>query len=100
MEHFEVDCIAAFQWPPRHAHITHVGHRADRWRLTRESVIARIESRSDAFYVRDPVTGKLQPLKVVRPTGKAAYLRTKPGGRGADPLLDLPACPASCHLVP
>lgn len=99
MEHFEVDCIAVCQWPPRHRHITHVGHRADRWSLTRESVITRIESRTDAFYVKNPADGRLQPLTVVRQAGEPAYLRTQQGEQGADPLLDLPACPASCHLV-
>lgn len=100
MEHFEVDCIAACQWPPQHDHITHVGHRADRWRLTRESVITRIESRSDAFYVRDPSSGTLQPLQVIRQAGKPAYLQVKPSSRSTDPLLDLPPCPKSCRLVP
>lgn len=99
MEHFEVDCIAACQWPPRHHHITHVGHRADRWSPPRESVITRIESRTDAFYVKNPADGRLQPLMVVRQAGEPAHLRTREVEQGTDPLLDLPICPTSCHLV-
>ena len=82
----------------RHGHITHIGHTGNKWRLTRESAIARIESQQDAFYTVDKTTAKRAYIRVVRELGKAPYLRTHADGKWNDNLLAQSECGAECKL--
>jgi len=69
-------------------HITHVKY--DGVVHTREEVIRLIDNRTDTFYVSVPAgTARVE---VVRPTGRAPYIRTKPDATGKDNLLSLPQC--------
>lgn len=72
-------------------HITHLGGAS--WRWTREQVIASIDSRTNTFFVRDPRSGLRANVRVVRPAGRPAYVRTSPDGDPYDNLLSLNQCP-------
>jgi hypothetical protein len=82
-----------------HEHITHIGHNVNQWRLTREAAVARIESKSEAFYTIDQATGKRVYIGVVRETGKVPYLRTYADGKWNDNLLAQSECGPNCKLV-
>jgi hypothetical protein len=56
-------------------------------------VIASIEARTNTFYVIDPYTGKRSEVGVVRPQGRAPYLRTYADGDWNNNLLALDQCP-------
>ena len=67
--------------------------------MTREAAIARIESKTEAYYTVDKGTGKRAYIGVVRETGKAPYLRTYADGKWNDNLLAQTECGASCKVV-
>jgi len=93
MADVKVTCITKPSTQSPHEHITHLGNPATGWRWTREQVIASIEARSNTFYVIDPQTGKRSEVGIVRPTGKAPYLRTYADGEWNNNLLSLDQCP-------
>jgi hypothetical protein len=64
-----------------------------KWRWTREQVIASIEAQTNTFFVIDPRNGKRANVGVVRPAGRAPYLRTYADGDWNDNLLSLNQCP-------
>lgn len=74
-------------------HITHLGNPAGNWRWTREAVIASIDARENTFYVLDPHTRQRANVRVIRPVGRPAYVRTSPDGDLYDNLLSLNQCP-------
>ncbi len=74
-------------------HITHLG--GSTWRWTRERVIASIDERTNTFFVKDPRNGLRAEVRVVRPSGRSAYVRTSPDGDLKDNLLSLNQCPLS-----
>jgi hypothetical protein len=65
-----------------------------KWRWTREQVIASIEAQTNTFFVVDPRNGKRADIGVVRPPGRAPYLRTYADGDWNDNLLSLKSVPA------
>ncbi|KVG26889.1 hypothetical protein BGV70_22930 [Burkholderia ubonensis] len=69
------------------------------WRLTTEVAIARIESKSEAFYTVDRTTGKRAYIGVVRVPDKAPYLRTYADGQWNDNLLAQSECGVACKIV-
>jgi len=71
-------------------HITHLGGSG--WRWTREDVITSIEGRTNTFFVKDPRNDLRADVRVVRPTGRSAYVRTSPDGDLNDNLLSLNQC--------
>ncbi len=89
----QVTCIVKPHPQSSHEHITHVGNPGAGWIWTREQVVASIESRTNTFYVLDPVTGKRSEVGVVRQPGRAAYLRTHADGDWNNNLLSLNQCP-------
>lgn len=99
MKEFEVNCINKLNRNSAHEHITHIGHTTNQWRLTREAAIARIESKTEAYYTVDKSTGKRAYIGVVRETGKEPYLRTYADGKWNDNLLAQTECGASCKVV-
>ncbi len=99
MKEYQVSCIT--KSPPQggHQHITHVGGiGATAWRLTKESVIRRIDSKEEAFFTVEKTSGKRAYIGVVREPGKEPYLRTHADNVWNDNLLAQPACPAN-HTV-
>jgi hypothetical protein len=86
-----------------HEHITHIGNvtnaLADRWCMTREEAIRRIEANEAAFYTVDQSTGKRMHVAVVRETGKNPFLRTHADGKWNDNLLAQVNCDNTCKLV-
>ena len=55
-------------------------------------MIASIEANANTFYVLDPYTGKRSNVGVVRPSGRAPYVRTYADGDWNDNLLSLNQC--------
>jgi hypothetical protein len=99
MGDYQVTCITKPDRFSQHEHITHIGNIAGGWKITRESAIQRIESKSDSFYTVDSTTGRRAEVGVVREAGKLPYLRTHADGKWNDNLLALAECGGSCRLV-
>ena len=100
---YQVTCINKPHRDSPHEHITHIGNStnppANRWRLTREAAIVRIDAGQDQFYTVDATTGKKCYIAVVREAGKHPYLRTHADGKWNDNLLAQPECDSSCPVV-
>ncbi len=76
-----------------HEHITHIGNLNEKWIITREEAIRQIDSKTNDFYVFDPIRNKSSWVGVVRPTdGRKPFLRTFADGDWNDNLLSLPQC--------
>jgi hypothetical protein len=93
MADVQVTCITKPHPQSPHEHITHVGNPAGNWKWTREQVIASIEQKINTFFVIDRYTGKRSEVGVVRPAGRAPFLRTYADGDWNDNLLSLDQCP-------
>lgn len=94
MTEYQITCITKTHPESRHEHITHVGNTHDNWRLTRESVIRRIDGGGESYVVIDDATGRKAVVGVRRDVGKAPYLQTHADGYWNDNLLALPQCSA------
>lgn len=99
MREFEVNCVGRLNRQGGHEQITHVGHIANHWRLPLESMIRRIESGTEAYYILDRRTGERRYLGVVRESGHPAYLRARQADGWTDHLLALPECGRTCALI-
>lgn len=99
MNEFAVNCVSKPDRSSTHEHITHIGNTIGGWRLTRETAIARIESKTMAFYTEDKSSGKRAYIGVVRENGKAPYLRTYADGNWNDNLLAQAECGSNCKLL-
>jgi hypothetical protein len=93
MADVRVTCITKPQPQSPHEHITHVGDSRVGWKWAREDVIRSIDAGTNTFYVLDPYTGRRSNVGVVRPVGRAPYLRTHADGDWNDNLLSLNQCP-------
>jgi hypothetical protein len=91
MADVQVTCIVKPHPESSVEHITHLG--GAQWTWTREEVIASIEARSNSFFVLDPRNGTRANVRVVRPAGRAAYVRSSPDHDLYDNLLWLNQCP-------
>jgi hypothetical protein len=98
MREFEVTCVNKPDRLSRHEHITHIGNNANKWRLTREAAIQRIDSKLEAYYTIDPNSGQKVYIGVVREAGKAPYLKTNADGKWSDNLLALADCSGSAEV--
>ena len=99
MKEYQVTCIRKPNRESAHEHITHIGNEQNRWMLTREAAIRKIDSQTEAFYTVDATTDKKAYIGVVRESGKAAYLRTHADGKWNDNLLAQAECSSNCALV-
>lgn len=103
MNEYLVTCINKPHRLSPHEHITHIGNvtnqPADRWRMTREEAIRRIDANEAAFYTVDRSTGKKMYIGVVREVGKNPFLRTHADGKWNDNLLAQAECDGTCTLV-
>ncbi len=95
----QITCVTKPDRFSTREHITHIGNTAGHWKITRESAIQRIESKSDSFFTIDASTGKRAEIGVVREPGKAPYLRTYADGTWNDNLLAQAECDGSCRIV-
>jgi hypothetical protein len=89
----EITCITKPNVHSAHEHITHVGNPS--WsvkRLTVENVIARLKSRTDAFYVQDPRGTRAYVKVVPASAGRREYIRTYVDNTPTDNLLSLNQC--------
>lgn len=92
MADVKVTCIEKPHPQSPHEHITHLGNPAADWKWTREQVIESIDAKTNTFYVIDPYNGKRSDVGVVRPVGRAAYVRTYADGDWNNNLLSLDQC--------
>lgn len=90
MSDHRVKCITLSSGGNRHEHITHIGGPG--WRITKEDAIARIEGKTDSFYVYDERAQKRANVGVVREAGRSPYLRTYADNDWNDNLLSLSRC--------
>jgi hypothetical protein len=88
-----ITCITKPHPQSAHEHITHVGNPTTNWMWRREDVITSIDAGTNTFYVVDPVSGLRSDVGVVRPDGRAAYLRSYADGDWNNNLLSLNQCP-------
>ena len=94
MTQLQVTCVHKPNRYSAHEHITHIGGNSpQRWLITREEAIRLIENKSYQFYTKDPYTGKVAIVGVVREYGKLPYLRTYADRKYNNNLLELAACP-------
>ena len=93
MADVKVTCITKSVPNGGHEHITHLGSATGNWKWTREEVIKSIDAETNTFFVTDPQNGKRANVGVVRPSGRAAYVRTYADGDWNDNLLSLSNCP-------
>jgi predicted metalloprotease len=99
-QEFEVNSVRKRSLSDRHDHITHIGNNLDRWMMTAEGVMTRIESCGDAFYIVDRKIGKRAYVAVVRGDGsRPPYLRTRINGDWRDDLLAQRRCDEGCQLI-
>jgi len=91
MADVQVTCIIKPHPQTPIEHITHLG--GAQWTWTREDVIRSIEARTNTFFVLDPHNGTRANVRVVRPAGRAAFVRTSPDHGPYDNLLSLNQCP-------
>ncbi len=103
MNEYLVTCINKRDRMSSHEHITHIGNiinpLINRWRMTREEAIRRIDANEAAFYTVDKSTNKKMYVGVVRETGRNPYLRTHADGKWNDNLLAQAECDGTCPLV-
>jgi hypothetical protein len=100
MSEYEVTCINKPHHLSAHEHITHIGNSAGRWRLTRDSAIARIDTGNERFYTVDKTTGHRVYIGFVRNDGgKPPYLKTYADGKWNDNLLAQQECGADCKVI-
>lgn len=103
MSDYLVTCINKRDRMSSHEHITHIGNltnsAVDRWRLTREEAIRRIDAKTAGFHTNDRSTGRAMYVGVVREEGKNPYLRTHADGKWNDNLLAQPECDGTCPII-
>lgn len=99
MSDFQVTCINKPDRMSRHEHITHIGNVANKWRMTREEAIRRIDVKQDSFYTVDRFSGQKMYIGVVREVDKNPFLRTHADGKWNDNLLALDECDGTCKVV-
>jgi hypothetical protein len=93
MADVQITCIVKPHPQSPHEHITHVGNPAAQWIWPSEKVIESIDSKTNTFYVLDPVSGKRANVDVYRVAGKRPFLRTYADGQWNNNLLSLNQCP-------
>jgi hypothetical protein len=99
MKEYQVTCVTKPNRFSTHEHITHIGNISDKWMITRELAIQKIESKWEAFYTVDRTSGRKMYIGVVREPGKLPYLRTHADRKWNDNLLAQAECNGACRLV-
>ena len=72
--------------------IEYLGNRKFGWRLSKESVISRIQNGLGTFYVNDVMMGKRIPIQVLKDKNGSIILSAYANARPWDTLLGLPSC--------
>jgi hypothetical protein len=99
MSEHQVTCVNKPNRMSAHEHITHIGNIEANWRLKRETAIARIDAKTEAFFTVDQTTGRKMYIGVVREAGKVPFLRTHADGKWNDNLLALAECDGTCKII-
>ena len=92
MANYRVTCITTSVTPGTHEDITHIGNSFEGWIITSDEAIAKINARTDGYYVIEEKTGKIAYLVVVCEEGKQAYLQVQNNEGYNDNLLGLGLC--------
>jgi hypothetical protein len=86
LKEFLVTCISKPNRMSSHEHITHIGNitndPANKWRLTREEAIGRIEVKEEAFYTVEGATGNKMYIGVVPPHSCRRQMERQLAGTG------------------
>lgn len=94
MASYQVVCITKPDVNSTNEHITEIGYKESALRpkviISVEDAIKRIDGNSYEFYVSTPQGTAY--VKVERPAGRRAYIRTVPDRTQKDNLLSLPQC--------
>lgn len=94
MGNYQVVCITKPNPGSTHEHITDIGYYESSLRphvnISLAEVIRRIEAKTDQFYVSTPAGTAY--VKVERPNGRSAYIRTERDRTDKDNLLSLGQC--------
>jgi hypothetical protein len=99
MQEFQVTCINKPAQSRLHEDITHIGNSANRWRLSKQSIIWRIDNKREAFFAVDPKSGQKSYIGVVRQSGgKEPYIRAYANAQWNDALIALPECGNECEI--
>jgi hypothetical protein len=99
MKEYQVTCVTKPDRFSTHEHITHIGNIDNKWKITRELAILKIDSKQEAFYTVDRTSGRKMYIGVVREAGRSPYLRTYADGKWNDNLLAQAECNGSCQLI-
>lgn len=87
----QIKCINKNPREDRHHSITHVGGYTDqRWKITKEDAIGKIEQREWDFYT---MVGGHRVNVIVASRNGRKYLKTEADYDTPDNLLSLPECP-------
>ncbi|MGN7986137.1 DUF3892 domain-containing protein [Pedobacter sp. 22226] len=94
MASYQVICITKPDVNSTHEHITEIGYRESALRpkvtISVEEAIKRVDANAFEFYVS--TSQGTAYVKVERPSGRRAYIRTEPDETKKDNLLNLPQC--------
>jgi hypothetical protein len=95
---FQILYITMSSGGSRHEHIDYLGgHNQNKWKISRASMVRRINAGKERFYAVDPRTKKSAWLKVVNPQHGEPYVQTYADNDLLDNLLYLPRpCPPDC----
>lgn len=89
----QITCIEKSHPFNSHEHITKAGNPRAGWVWKVEDIVKSIESKTNSFFVVDPVSGLRADVGVVRVPGRRPYIRTYADGDWNDNLLSLNQCP-------
>jgi len=81
-----------------HEAIARIANNTDKWSVSAQAAIVRIEKKLARFFVQDVLSGERAEVGVVREKGQGPYLRTFLNGKWSNHLLALPS-PVDCKFI-
>lgn len=97
--HFEINCMKTGINHAGIKQITHYGNSTTKWSLTVSSLIARIDTGNEAYFIADRVTGKRSYLAVVREANKKPYLKSYADNSWNDSVDKLDTCDDDLRVI-
>jgi len=97
--HFQINCMKTGISHEGIEQITHYGNSIAKWSLTVASLMARIETGKEAYFVIDKKTGQRAYLAVVREPHKKPYLKAYIDNLWSDSLEEVDACDEDLRVL-